>query len=179
MQNLIYLFSPYFGYVLMFLFIGMLIPRKYSNRRMAVYLLPMLFSHVPKYIWGAELAWVNLLTFAIVMASCVGFACWFFAGHRRKAIAYALFFYALQMLADSICFVVFSVWWKVSLETMLFLPVLAYFLLTWGFYAIISLLCIRIIRTVSMQKFNMFYLLFLIFRSLHRLLRAIFLQAYA
>ena len=30
MQNLIYFFSPYFGYVLMFIFIGMLIPSKYS-----------------------------------------------------------------------------------------------------------------------------------------------------
>lgn len=163
MNHLIFVISPYGGFVLMYVFLAQLLPRRLPYWKIALLLLPEVVPQIAKIVLGSTAEVVQLGSFLLFIYGVIILSLICFGGSRWKRLALAIFFEAVVFFVDAFCYSVYSPSFGSAGELFNTPQIITYAGTTWCLYALICVLIIWIFRMLHMQTFQPFYLLYLVF----------------
>lgn len=163
MDKIVFLVTPYVGCVLLFLLVRQILPGKVGILGMVLSLLPVMLAHVPKCIWGSDSTAAQTISLCSALLIYTIYPLAFFQGAKWKRIFVSVFFFAVQMLAETVCFVIFVPHFGASFERYPLVQAVAYSAVSLCIFALIGMLVVLLFRMVSLRDFKLFYFLLLVF----------------
>lgn len=163
MGTFVFLITPYICFVLDYIFLAQILPRKVGYGKILLFLLPELLVQVLKMQFGSTALGVQVfnLAFAIYGIIILPFMC--FEGPRWKRILLSTFFYMILFLVDVLVYMVFYPVLGVFGEDLNAQQTLIYAGASWAIYSLLCVLIIWIFRMLRFRHFQPFYLLYLVF----------------
>lgn len=163
MNHLIFVVSPYGGFVLMYIFLSQLLPRKLPYWKIALLLLPELGPQMAKIVFGSTAEGVQVFNFLLFIYGVIILPLVCFSGSIWKRLALAIFFEAVVFFVDALCYSIYTPSFGSAGELFNTPQIITYAGTTWCLYSLICLLIIWVFRLLRMQVFQPFYLLYLVF----------------
>lgn len=163
MDGFVFLITPYICFVLDYVFLAQVLPRKVSYRKILVLLLPELLVQVLKMQFGSMTLGVQMFNIAFAIYGIIILPLICFEGPRWKKILLSTFFYLILFLVDVLVYMVFYPVLGTFGEDMNAQQTFIYAGATWAIYSLICVLIIWISRMLRFRKFQPFYLLYLVF----------------
>ncbi len=163
MDAIVYILTPYFGGILLYIMIGKVLPYKKAPWTVFVYPLILLICGVVKWFWGSQSLVSQTVSLLSSISANIICPMLIFGGSRWKRIWVTVFFFAIQLCTDVICYVFFRTRYGDVIELYPLEQRLLYTVICLSLFAMVSSLCVLLLRTISIRKFQPFYLLFLIF----------------
>ena len=78
-------------------------------------------------------------------------------------MAYSLLFLVIAMFSDCITLISFEMFFGVDTAALSLMELIAYAAMTWSIFSVLSLFFVSAMRSISMRRFSIFYILFPIF----------------
>lgn len=163
MGHFIFLITPYICFVLDYIFLSQVLPRKVSYLKMAFLLLPELLVQLLKIQLGSTVWFVQIFNILFAIYGIIVLPHYCFEGPRWKRIALSTFFYMLLFLVDVLVYFFFIPEKGVFGEQLTAKQALIYAGATWVIYPLLCALIVWIVRMLHFQRFQPFYLLYLVF----------------
>ena len=163
MSQLIYIISPFFGFVLTYVFIGQLVQRKISYWKTILLLTPITFVSLGKIVLGSLSPIAQLMAILFAIYGCIILPIYTFDCPKWKSIGLTMFFYVTLFLLDGGLYAIFRPIFGEMGEAYDTRQILIYAAATWSTYSLLCSLIVLLARTLSMRRFQKFYCLFLTF----------------